>query len=113
MSTQENPDLIATATAFHRVGSVSALRSGQPVGGTVEGKEVAVFAVADGFVATSGICPHAQGPLCEGEVDGHTLTCPWHGWQFSLDSGVCEEDPGLQLERYEVRIDGDDILVRL
>lgn len=99
--------------AFHRVGSVAALRGGQPLEASVDGKLVAVFAVGDGFVATQGICPHATGPLHEGEVEGRVLTCPWHGWQFDLDSGVCEEDPCLKLERYEVRIEGDDILVRV
>jgi nitrite reductase (NADH) small subunit len=113
MSTPESAELIATSTTFQRVGSVSALLGGEPLGAVVDGKEVAVFAVDGGFVATSGMCPHAQGPLHEGEIEDGILTCPWHGWTFSLDSGQCEEDPGLCLERYEVKVEGDDILVRV
>lgn len=113
VSTQDSDILIATSRAFQRVGSLSELRSGQPVGAIVDGKEVAVFAVDEEFIATAGICPHADGPLHEGEVEGRLLTCPWHGWQFNLDSGICEDDPCLTLARYEVRIDGDDILVRV
>ena len=113
MSTSESTELIATSSPFHRVGSVAALLGGEPLGTIVEGKEVAVFAVDGGFVATSGICPHAHGPLHEGEVEEGVLTCPWHGWTFSLESGQCDEDPELCLERYEVRVEGDDILVRV
>lgn len=113
MSDQETIRPVNLTASFQRVGSVAALRNGQPVGGIVDGKDVAVFAVDDEFIATSGLCPHASGPLHEGEVEGRKLTCPWHGWGFDLDSGACEEDPCLTLERYEVRIEGDDILVRV
>ncbi|QGZ31180.1 Rieske (2Fe-2S) protein [Stutzerimonas stutzeri] len=113
MSTLESAELIATSGTFQRIGSVAALLSGEPLGAVVDGKEVAVFAADGGFVATSGICPHAQGPLHEGEVEDGVLTCPWHGWTFNLESGQCDEDPGLCLERYEVKVEGDDILVRV
>lgn len=99
--------------ALHRVGSLAELRSGKAMRATVAGQKIAVFAVEDGAVATNGRCPHAHGPLHNGEVEGTILTCPWHGWSFDLRSGLCEEDPELVLERYEVVVDGDDILVRL
>lgn len=113
MSIPESVELVASSGTFQRVGSVAALQGGEPLGAVVDGKEVAVFAVDGGFVATSGICPHAQGPLHEGEVEDGVLTCPWHGWTFSIESGQCDEDPGLCLERYEVKVEGDDILVRV
>ena len=64
-------------------------------------------------IATNGQCPHAEGPLHEGDVDGTILTCPWHGWTFDLESGACQEDDSIILERYPVRIDGDDVFVTL
>lgn len=111
MSSSESAELIVTSKTFQRVGSVAALVGGEPLAAVVNGKDVAVFVMDGGFIATSGICPHAHGPLHEGEVEDGVLTCPWHGWTFSLDSGKCEEDPELCLERYEVKIEGDDILV--
>lgn len=100
-----------TATAEHVVGSVAAVRAGQPTKANVGGCRIALFAVGDDIVATQGRCPHAFGPLHDGEVEGHILTCPWHGWTFDLKTGACDEDPDLTLARYPVRIDGDDILV--
>ncbi|HSV70718.1 MAG TPA: Rieske (2Fe-2S) protein [Methylibium sp.] len=113
MSTDDSAVITPAATRFHCVGSVAALRGGQPISASVDGRTIAIFAVDDGVVATSGTCPHAGGPLHEGEVDGKVLTCPWHGWTFNLESGVCEDDPCMKLERYAVRIEGDDILVGL
>lgn len=109
-----NPeDSASQLRSEHRVGSLVALRSGTPTKANVNGVRVAVFVMGDDVVATNGRCPHAAGPLHNGDVEGTTLTCPWHGWTFDLRTGVCDEDPELVLERYPVRVDGDDILVTL
>lgn len=59
-----------------------------------EGREVvaagrifAVFNVDGVFEVLDGICPHAGGPLGKGSLNGNTVTCPWHGWQFDVSSG--------------------------
>jgi nitrite reductase/ring-hydroxylating ferredoxin subunit len=109
----ETPVSAGDTPSFQRVGSLSALRSGGNFAVTVAGRRVAVFRVDDAVVATQGRCPHAKGPIHEGDVTAGTLTCPWHGYTFSLSTGACDDDPDLILERYEVHIDGDDILVRL
>jgi nitrite reductase/ring-hydroxylating ferredoxin subunit len=59
----------------------------------VDGDPVAVCRV-DGVVhAVSGVCPHAQGPLADGSLDGAVLTCPAHGWGFDVRTGHCLVDP--------------------
>lgn len=97
----------------HKLGSLAAVRAGQPTKAKIGKTPVAIFACGDDIIATNGRCPHAHGPLHEGEVDGVILTCPWHGWEFNLQTGICEEDPELKLELYTVRIDGDDIWVAI
>ncbi|MFA5678386.1 MAG: Rieske (2Fe-2S) protein [Pseudomonas sp.] len=113
MSSNADAKLIGSSLVYHRVGSVEALRAGEPIGITIEEQALAVFLVDDEVIATQGICPHATGPLHEGEIDGRILTCPWHGWSFNLDSGICEDDPCLHLKRFPVKVEGDDILVGL
>ncbi len=98
---------------YHRVGSLQALRAGTPTKARIDGQAIAVFMLGDDVVATNGKCPHAGGPLYQGEIDGTILTCPWHGWTYDLRTGACDEDPSLNLERYKVRVDGDDIMVLL
>lgn len=97
----------------YKAGSLVALRAGTGNRATVSGKKIALFEVDGRVVATQGRCPHANGPLHDGEVEGTVLTCPWHGWTFDLHSGFCEEDPELTLVRYSVRVEGDDIMVTL
>jgi nitrite reductase (NADH) small subunit len=96
-----------------RVASLTDLASDKPLGVTLDGKKIALFRVGDEVFATSGVCPHARGPIDCGTVANKAVTCPWHGWSFDLHSGQCTEDPDLKLATYPVRIEGDDILVEL
>jgi nitrite reductase (NADH) small subunit len=98
---------------FRRVGSVADLRAQDRLIASVGDHTVAVFDVAGSLVAIPAECPHAGGPICHGERTGTALSCPWHGYSFDLQTGACEEDDGLSLERYDVRVEGDDIFVKL
>jgi len=49
---------------------------------------VAVFRAADDHVfALRDSCPHKKGPLSEGIVHGHQVTCPLHNWVIELETG--------------------------
>lgn len=109
---REGEDMRTEGGEF-RVGSLAAVKAGEPILAGAGGKDVALFMCLGRVVATQGQCPHAEGPLHEGEIDGSVLTCPWHGWSFDLVTGECSEDDTILLERYPVRIDGDDIYVEL
>ena len=55
---------------------------------TVGDKQIAIFNVDGTFYAIDDICPHAGASLCEGEVSGTKVTCPWHAAEFDLRSGA-------------------------
>jgi nitrite reductase/ring-hydroxylating ferredoxin subunit len=40
------------------------------------------------WYAMDGICTHQGGPLAEGHVADGCVTCPWHGWQYELETGT-------------------------
>ncbi len=98
--------------AFERVASLSKLPSSGGLCVTVRGQPIGIFRVGDRVYAVDDVCPHAGFPLHEGEVEGRSVICPGHGWAFDLETGLApgeiDEEP---LPRYEVRIDGDDVLV--
>lgn len=75
--------------------------------------EVALARVGDAFYATQGRCLHLQGPLGRGRLEGHVLTCPWHGWQFDVRSGLNEFDHALAVETYPVRVEDGHVKVEL
>lgn len=50
--------------------------------------DIAIFRTGDGRVfALRDRCPHKGGPLSQGIVHGHAVTCPLHGRAIDLASG--------------------------
>jgi nitrite reductase (NADH) small subunit len=115
-------------SAWVDIGALTDLeREGRMVA-RVDGREVGV--VRDGVTgALHGIrnrCPHHSGPLCLGTVRGRVtgtpgryaltearvLRCPWHGWEFDLETGLCLDEPTLRAAVYPVRVDGGRVLVQ-
>jgi len=39
------------------------------------------------------------------------VTCPWHGWRHDVTSGEKVANPEIRIEKFEVRVEGDDVLV--
>lgn len=85
-------------------GTVTAVRAGD--------EEIALAHVDGRFCAVQGRCLHLQGPLGEGRLEGSVLTCPWHGWQYDVCTGLNEFDHAIRLETYEVRVQDGDVQVR-
>ncbi len=54
---------------------------------------IALFNVDGKLYAIGAVCPHEGGPLDEGEVDGTTVVCPWHGSVFDLETGAVLTPP--------------------
>ena len=55
------------------------------------GDDIAVFKAADGTLfALRDRCPHKGGPLSQGMVHGHSVTCPLHNWVISLETGEAQ-----------------------
>lgn len=61
--------------------------------------------------AIDGLCAHQGGPLGKGALDGCTLTCPWHGWQYDVRTGHQLLSETIRQRRYATRIEGDTIWV--
>lgn len=54
----------------------------------VGGMTIAIFRSGDGrLFALRDRCPHRGGPLSQGIVHGHCVTCPLHDWVIDLGSG--------------------------
>jgi nitrite reductase (NADH) small subunit len=80
-----------------------------PVAG---GDEVAIFRTGDNQVfALVNRCPHKHGPLSQGIVHGHAVSCPLHNWRISLATGeALGEDKGCT-PTIPVKVDGGRVLL--
>ncbi len=79
----------------------------------VEGRIVALFNVDGVFYAMDGVCPHQGGPLGKGQLDGCTLTCPWHGWQFDVRDGQSRLSVSVRQPTLPTKIEGGKVYVEL
>ena len=78
------------------------------------GKQIALFTADGKYYALDNTCTHVGGPLCEGEVQGATVECPWHGARFDLTTGKALGGPARgDVACYPVRLEGDDIEVEI
>lgn len=50
-------------------------------------KQIVLTRTEKGFFAVDAVCPHQGGPLGEGDVCENKIRCPWHGFEFDLESG--------------------------
>ena len=76
--------------------------------------ELALFRVGEQVRCLQDFCPHRGAGISDGRVvDGHVI-CPWHGWKYALEDGLCSTLPGsASAICYETRVVGDDVWVRL
>lgn len=75
---------------------------------------IAVFRTADDAVfALRDACPHKGGPLSQGIVHGHRVTCPLHGWNLELSSGEAAAPDVGCTRRYPVRVEDGVVLLEL
>ena len=91
-------------------------------------RRIALVCTNDGELhALADNCPHQQAPLAGGRLefmidaddagryrmtDTQVLRCPWHGYEFDLESGLSLADPErMRVRSYAVSVEGDDIYV--
>jgi nitrite reductase/ring-hydroxylating ferredoxin subunit len=86
---------------------------------------IGVFRVNGKLYAYENRCLHAGGPVCQGEVLPRlearlasdmtyageqwsttqvNIACPWHGWEYDLETGRCIGMPGRHLGRRQVTV---------
>ncbi len=99
---------------FVKAASTGEISPGQCRLVVLKGKEIVVFNVGGDFFALDNLCTHEEGPLCEGEIEGHEVTCPWHGAKFDIRTGEVLCDPAYEdVARHNLRVSGTDIEVEV
>ena len=77
----------------------------------VEGVAICFARVNGELSAVGNVCPHRQGPLGQGWVEGEAVVCPWHSWSFHVKTGLAEYPVHERVDVFPVRIEGEDVLV--
>ena len=98
----------------------------------IEGRELGIFRVDDEYRAYLNWCPHQGGPMCKGPLTGRqtatfdretletefewtkedgVLVCPWHGWEFDLETGINLSRADIELPSFPVREEDGELVV--
>src|SRR5688572_3566244 len=101
-------------TSFVRVAKTSDLSDSGTTLLEVDDRIVALFKVGGEYFCIDDVCTHDGGPLSDGKLDDHTIACPRHGAKFDIRTGKALTMPAtVDTAAHEVKVEGDNILVRL
>lgn len=99
---------------FTTVAKVGAIPAGEGASFQLGKRLVAVFNHNGEYLAIDDLCPHMGASLGAGCLDEEgVVTCPWHAWRFDAKNGQWADNPRLSIDTFEVRVEGDEIQVRV
>ncbi len=70
---------------------------------------IGLFHHKGSWYALRNLCLHRGGPVCTGKLDGDTLTCPWHGFQYNVTNGHLLVDEEQHLDSYRVEARDNEV----
>ena len=96
------------------MGATTEVGPGEMLCVELQGREVLVCHLEEGFFAVDNICSHAHARMSEGRLRGHRIMCPLHGAAFDVRDGSVLRPPAIRpIRSHSVRLSGEDILVAL
>ena len=81
---------------FVKAADIDEVKSGSMKLVETDGREIVLCNVDGTYYAVDNICPHLGAPLCEGDLDGTDLWCPFHGASFDVTSGEVLSPPAYE-----------------
>ena len=104
---------VPSLDGFDDVMSADELADGEVVEVAVGDDVVAISKVDGVHHVVDNICPHAGGPLGDGDMEEHDVVCPYHGWAFDVRTGECNVAPDMAISVHEVQVSGGRVYVRV
>ncbi|MDM4016702.1 Rieske (2Fe-2S) protein [Roseiconus lacunae] len=100
------------------VAAATDVDEGQAIEVVVGEHIIALFRTADRYYALDGLCSHQGGPIANGELSltdqgKSCVTCPWHGWQYELETGIQTVNRQPLQQTFDVRVKQGRLELRL
>ena len=80
---------------------------------TLGGQAICVANVDGAISVLDGVCPHEEGPLGEGTIEGGRVVCPWHSYAFDVRTGVSLQDPDLKATVFESVVEDGELRAKI
>jgi ferredoxin-NADP reductase/nitrite reductase/ring-hydroxylating ferredoxin subunit len=108
---------MSSAKDYKKVANKKDLKEGGLLKVEPNGTPIVLAMVGGKVYALDAVCTHEGGPLEEGKLEGHNLTCPWHYAVFDVRNGNVSDQTvwATDLQSYAVKVDDltGDILLSL
>lgn len=98
---------------WNKAADLSEVPDGQTRVFDVDGHSVLISRFGDRVTCFENACAHMGMAMDGGEIADGFITCPYHQFKYSLESGECLTAPEVQLQPHGVRVVGDAIEVRV
>ena len=98
---------IAMNARWQETINVDDLWEGDMTAVTIDGEAVLLVNIDGTVHAYSNRCPHQASALDEGDLDGETLTCAKHLWEFNAATGRGINPDNARLTSFGCKV-GDD-----
>lgn len=90
---------------FYEIAAVDDLPNGERLFVEIGENYLVVFNIAGQFYAIDDLCSHDDGPLGDGDLEGHEVACPRHGARFDVRTGKALTFPAVEdISAYPVRV---------
>lgn len=106
------PAALGAAGEWHDVMGTKGFKAGQSTRVDCDGRGLFVHRLARGWQVYDSRCPHQTTNIPDLALEGHTLTCPKHGWQFDIRSGHCTAQGDRPLRQWESKVVRGRLLAR-
>ncbi len=101
----------AGSDSFIRACAVDEIREKRARIVCLAGERVAIFRYDGKVSAVSNACQHQNGPLGEGKIVDGCITCPWHGYQYSPESGASPPPFTEKVPTFHVRVKAGEVWI--
>jgi nitrite reductase (NADH) small subunit len=112
------------------VAGLDELDEGTPTVRKAGGREVVLVRWRDRVFALRNVCPHQTQSFAGGVIYGRidpgdapgvfrvdndvpVIACPWHHWEYDLETGRCPVDARVRVRAYTTVVQGDRVLIEM
>lgn len=120
--------------AVYHVMAEDRLDEGERVRISIEDQNIAIFKVNGEHYAIQNYCLHQGASMCDGEVlypsymestetetswdlsqnqEVPTVACPWHAWEYDLETGDHVAPTNYTLSTYETVVEDGELYVKI
>lgn len=106
------PEALTSEECWHTVTTLDAVPSGETTCFDCDGRHLFVYRESDEIRVYDSRCPHQVTDIPELALEGTTLTCPKHQWQFDITSGECIAKGNHPLKQFESKVENNTLYAK-